>query len=269
MSAMILRARGLAVGYRGRRIRREILRGINLDMRAGELVCLLGPNGIGKSTLLRTLVGLQPPLAGDITIDGEPLAAISPTALARRIGVVLTERVVVDTLRAQRVVELGRYAYSGWWGTLGAADQAAIDWAINAVSARHLMERDFSTLSDGERQRVMIARALAQEPSLLVLDEPTAFLDIGARVELWGLLRQLASRRQLAVVISTHDLEHALRVADTLCLVSGDGAMTIDSPAEVISSGALAATFSSPNIRFDPRERTFHFANHDVERMEA
>jgi iron complex transport system ATP-binding protein len=269
MSAAILRARGLAVGYGARRARCEVLRGINLDVRAGELSCVLGPNGIGKSTLLRTLVGLQPPLAGDITIDGESLAAISPSALARRVGVVLTERVVVDTLRAQRVVELGRYAHSGWWGTLGVADRTAIDWAINVVGVAHLMERDFSRLSDGERQRVMIARALAQEPSLLMLDEPTAFLDVTSRVELWGLLRRLASQRQLAVVVSTHDLEHALRTAGTLYLVGSDGATTIGSPADLIASGAVAATFSSPNIRFDPREKTFHFANHDVERTEA
>ncbi len=269
MSATILRARGLAVGYRARRARCEVLRGINLDVQGGELVCLLGPNGIGKSTLLRTLVGLQPPLAGDITIDGEPLATLSQSALARRVGVVLTERVVVDTLRARRVVELGRYAHSGWWGTLGAADRAAIDWVVNAVGAAHLMDRDFSRLSDGERQRVMIARALAQEPSLLVLDEPTAFLDVTSRVELWGLLRQLVVQRQLAVIVSTHDLEHALRTADTLCLVGGDGAMTIGSPADVVASGAVAATFASPNIRFDPRERTFHFANHVVERTGA
>lgn len=255
----VLQVRGLSVGYRASRTRCEVLSGIELAVHTKELMCVLGPNGIGKSTLLRTLVGLQPALSGEITLSGARLAAITQPELARRVGVVLTERVVIDSLRARRVVELGRYAHSGWWGTLGDADRRAVEWAIQCVGASHLMDRDFSQLSDGERQRVMIARALAQQPSLLVLDEPTAFLDVTSRAELWGLLRRLTSQRQLAVIASTHDLDLALRTADTICLVGTDGVTTVGTPAALIESGAIAATFSSANVRFDSRDRTFHF----------
>lgn len=261
----VLQARGLTVGYRARRSRCDVLTGVDLAVHAGELMCVLGPNGIGKSTLLRTLVGLHPALGGEIMIAGAKLSTISQADLAKRVGVVLTERVLLDGLRARRIVELGRYAHSGWWGTMHDADHRAVEWAIQSVGAAHLMERDFSRLSDGERQRVMIARALAQQPSLLVLDEPSAFLDVTARAELWGLLRQLTSQRQLAVIVSTHDLDLALRMADTVCLVGANGVVTVGTPAALIDSGAIAATFSSAHVRFDPRERTFHFSAESIQ----
>src|SRR5262249_11763432 len=159
---------------------------------AGELACVLGPNGIGKSTLLRTLAGMQPPLRGSVEVAGSDLHTLTGTELARRLAVVLTDRVDVRGLSVRRVVELGRYAYSDWRGRLGAQDRHAVDRALDAAGACHLAERDVGRLSDGERQRVMIARALAQQPQLLVLDEPTAFLDVPSRVELMSLLRRLA-----------------------------------------------------------------------------
>jgi len=190
-NVVALRAADLAVGYRTRGERHAVLEHVNLEAHRGELVCLLGPNGIGKSTLLRTLARLQPSLWGHIEIDGDALHTIDVSDLARRLGVVLTERVYVEALTVRHIVELGRYPHSGWFGRLSAHDREVVDWAIGAVGARALAARDFRELSDGERQRVMVARALAQEPSVLVLDEPTAFLDVPARVELMGLLRQL------------------------------------------------------------------------------
>jgi ATP:cob(I)alamin adenosyltransferase len=216
MSPPALRATDLAVGYRTRGARRVVLEQINLDVRAGELVCLLGANGIGKSTLLRTLARLQPALEGSIEVGGTPLDSLSAADLARRVGVVLTERVVVESLPARRVVELGRYPHSGWLGRVSARDRAVVDWAIEAVNATHVADRDISRLSDGERQRIMVARALAQEPMLLVLDEPTAFLDFPSRTALMALLRDLTRARPIAVVVSTHEVELAWRTADVI-----------------------------------------------------
>jgi iron complex transport system ATP-binding protein len=173
------------------------------------------------------------------------------------LGVVLAERVLVEALPVRRIVELGRYPHSGWFGRITERDRRAVDWAIDAVGAGHLAERDFSRLSDGERQRVMIARALAQEPVLLVLDEPTAFLDVPSRVELMGLLRRLTRDAALAVVVSTHDLELALRTADLVWLVMPGGELIAGAPEDVVLAGGVAQAFEGRQIRFHPEERSF------------
>lgn len=252
-----LRTRDLAVGYRTRRLRRAVLEHVNLAVRPGELVCLLGPNGIGKSTLLRTLAKMQPALWGGIELGGSDLRSITHIELARRLGVVLTERVAVEALPVRRIVELGRYPHSGWFGRITDRDRKAVDWAIDAVGVRHLADRDFSRLSDGERQRVMIGRALAQDPVLLVLDEPTAFLDVPSRIELMGLLRQLTREGPLAVIVSTHDLELALRTADVIWLVMPGGELVTGAPEDIVLAGGLGQAFEGRQIRFDPKERSF------------
>jgi iron complex transport system ATP-binding protein len=252
-----LRTRDLAVGYRTRKTRRAVLEHVNVAVDSGDLVCVLGPNGIGKSTLLRTIAKMQPALWGHVELGGADLGSISHAELARRLGVVLTERVAVEALTVKQIVGLGRYPHSGWFGGLADRDRAAVRWAIDAVGARHLADRDFSRLSDGERQRVMIARALAQEPLVLLLDEPTAFLDVPSRVELMGLLRQLTRERPLAVVVSTHDLELALRTADAIWLVMPGGELVTGAPEDVVWSGAIAQAFEGRQIRFDPEERSF------------
>lgn len=256
-NAPALRTHDLAVGYRTRRSRRAVLEHVNLAVHGGELVSLLGPNGIGKSTLLRTLARMQPPLWGTIELEGAGLRTITQAELARRLGVVLTERIAVDALTVRRLVELGRYPHSGWFAGTTDRDRGVVEWAIDAVGARHLAERDFSRLSDGERQRVMIARALAQEPALLVLDEPTAFLDVPSRVELMGLLRQLTRDGCLAVVVSTHDLELALRTADVVWLIMPGGELVTGAPEDVVVSGGIARAFEGRQLRFHGEERSF------------
>ena len=252
-----LRAIELAVGYSARASRTVVLEGLNLTVAAGELVGLLGPNGIGKSTLLRTLSKVQPALAGSIEIDGVSFERLSSAELARRIGVVLTERPAIGALPAYRLVELGRYPHVNWLGQLTAHDHDVVDWAIDSVSVRHLIGRDSNTLSDGERQRFMIARALAQEPSVLLLDEPTAFLDVASRVELMGLLRRLARDEGLAVILSTHDLELALRMADTVWLIGPDRFLHSGVPEDLILAGTVERVFSAKTIQFYPNDRIF------------
>lgn len=252
-----VRATDLAVGYKARRATRAVLEHVNVSVDHGEFVCLLGPNGIGKSTLLRTLAGVQAPLAGSVHLGGMDLQHIGPADRARRLGVVLTERVAVEALPVRRIVELGRYPHSNWLGGLGRRDREVVDRAIRAVNAEHLADRDFSRLSDGERQRAMIARALAQEPMVLVLDEPTAFLDLPSRVELMGMLSRLSRDTRLGIVVSTHDLELALRTADTVWLLTRDGRMVAGAPEDIVLSGGIADAFEGQHVRFDPDARTF------------
>lgn len=243
-----LRTAALSVGYRARRVHRAVLEGLDLTVHPGELVCLLGPNGVGKSTLVRTIARMQPPLAGTIEIGGLALARLSHFDLARRLGIVLTEPVAVGALSARRVVELGRYAHVGWLGRLTPRDRHVVEWAIDAVSAQAFASNDICTLSDGERQRIMIARALAQQPLLLLLDEPTAFLDLPSRVELMTLLRRLARDEQLAIVVSSHDLELTLRTAHTLWLITPEGKICVGEPADLVSNGALVNAFGSASL---------------------
>ena len=253
----------LAVGYRSRRRRRAVLERVNLRAERGDLVCLLGPNGIGKSTLLRTLARMQPALWGSVELGGDDLRFMSSDELARRLAVVLTERVAADALSARRVVEFGRHPHSGWLGRIGTRDREVVDWALEAVGAHHLANRDFSQLSDGERQRVMVARALAQEPTVLLLDEPTAFLDVPSRVELMALLRSLTRGRRIAIVLSTHDLELAIRTSDVVWLVMPGGEIVAGSPEDVMLSGAVADAFEGRQVRFNVEERGFRWLTGD------
>ena len=253
----MLQACDLGIGYAPRRgPRLEVALHIDAHLLAGELVCLLGPNGAGKSTLMRTLAGLQKPLAGAVFLKGRDLHGLTERARAQRLGLVLTERVEVGHLSAYALVALGRYPHTGWAGQLSQADEAVVRWAMDAVGARHLATRNIGELSDGERQKVMIARALAQEPAVLLLDEPTAFLDLPRRVEILQLLRRLAGDRDRAVLLSTHDLDLALRCADRLWLLPPDGPLQIGAPEDLVLSGAFQRTFA--DVEFDPVLGSFH-----------
>jgi iron complex transport system ATP-binding protein len=262
-SVAALTTHDLAVGYRNRGERRAVLERVTLSVAQGELVCVLGPNGIGKSTLMRTLGRMQAPLWGSVELGGRPLESLSASDLAQRLGVVLTERVTVESLRVRQVVELGRYPHSGWFGSLLERDEEVVSWALEAVGADHLEGRDFGRISDGERQRVMVARALAQEPVVLMLDEPTAFLDVPSRVDLMGLLRRLTRESALAVLLSTHDLELALRTADVIWLLLPGGEVMAGAPEDVMLSGAISLAFEGRQIRFHPEERSFRWLTGD------
>lgn len=259
-----LELRDLAIGYPARRLRRgptvTVATGLNAVARRGELTVLLGPNGAGKSTLIRTLCGLQPALGGRVLVDGGDLTELSPDDRARRVAVVLTDRVDAGLLSGRELVGLGRIPHLGWDARLRESDVTVVDWALAAVNADHLASRPVAQMSDGERQRVLTARALAQQPGLLVLDEPTAFLDVSARAGLIGLLRRLARDQQLAIVVSTHDLELALRMADRSWLLGPDGVLTDAVGERLMLSGKIDALFNCPAIDFDPAAGAFTFS---------
>ena len=256
MGAPVLNSRGLSIGYAGRGVPRRVLAAdLEVELLTGELVCLLGPNGAGKSTLMRTLAGLQKPLAGDVQLQGRALDVLTEGERARRMGLVLTERMDTGNLSVHALVALGRYPYTGWHGRLGSHDEKVVRWAISAVGARDLASRSFGELSDGERQKVMIARALAQEPAVLLLDEPTAYLDLPRKAEIVQLLGRLAGESDRAVLLSTHDLDLALRCADRLWLLPPGGPLQTGAPEDLVLSGAFQEAFA--DMQFDPARGSF------------
>jgi iron complex transport system ATP-binding protein len=259
MNNAILTTHNLTIGYQiSRKNVRCVARDISVCLEAGELVCLLGPNGAGKSTLLRSLAGMQPPLGGEVRLLGDDIYQLAPSDLAKRLSLVLTERVDVGMLSAYTLVSLGRHPYTDWWGRLTPEDEAIIHWAIKSVGALHLAARQVRELSDGERQKIMIARALAQSPMVMLLDEPTAFLDLPRRVEIMQLLRQLAQENQQAILLSTHDLDLALRLADQVWLLTSEGILQVGAPEDLVLSGAFADTFRSEGVEFDIFSGEFH-----------
>ena len=219
--------RNLSVGYQqARRTSTIVLAGLNATLRSGRLTCLVGANGIGKSTLLRTLAAFQPPLAGQMLYlaDAKPapldIATLSQAQLAQLVSVVLTAKPSVENLSVEQIVGLGRSPYTNIWGTLKAEDHRVVEWAMDVVGITNLRQRMVQTLSDGERQKMMIAKALAQDTPVMLLDEPTAFLDYKSKVEMLALLSRLAHETNKMVLLSTHDLEQAVHTADALWVVT-------------------------------------------------
>ncbi len=254
----VLSLNQLTTGYQPpRRPAITITEKIDITLEAAEMVCLIGPNGAGKTTLMRTIAGIQPPLSGSVTLNGIDIRQFSARELAQQLSIVLTERVDVGLLTAYALVGLGRHPYTSWSGTLSAHDEAVAQWALQAVGAEALAQRYVGELSDGERQKVMIARALAQEPALMLLDEPTAFLDLPRRVEMMSLLRQLAHQTGKAILLSTHDLDLALRSADRIWLLPAGGRLQAGAPEDLVLSGAFAEAFRSEGVDFDMQTGSF------------
>ena len=202
----------LTVGYRGHRAVEDI----SLSLPCGRLVCLLGPNGAGKSPLLRTLCGFQPPIAGTVTISGNDITTMSAAEVARLVSVVLTDRPLTSSLTAAEMVGMGRAPYTGFWGRLSDDDRRLVSEAMQTVGIAPLATRRMGRLSDGERQKVMIAKALAQHTPVIVLDEPTAFLDYPSKVAVMKTLARLAHDEGKTILMSTHDLELAAQLGDEL-----------------------------------------------------
>ena len=208
------------MGYKGFS---PVVTGINVEIKSGELTCLIGPNGIGKSTLLKTLTGFLPKLGGRLLLDGRDIDLLSQRERAKYISIVLTYKTDVQNLSVAEMVGMGRMPYTGFWGKLNADDREIVAEAINMVGINHLKDRTVQTLSDGERQKVMIAKALAQQTPIILLDEPTSFLDFPSKVEMLQLLHRLARETDKVVFLSTHDLELALRIADRLVELNKSG----------------------------------------------
>ncbi len=253
---MHYRLHDLTIGYEGKTVASHI----TATLGESKLTALLGPNGAGKSTLLRTMAGFTPKLAGTLSLDGQDISALTPRQASLRVSVVLTDRITASALTVNDVASMGRSPYTNRFGRLTDADRLATAKALQTAGIAHLAGRRLHTLSDGERQKTMIAKALAQETPAILLDEPTAFLDFPSKVELMLLLRSLCHNEGKTILLTTHDLDLALQASDTLWLLDSHGTLTQGTPAQLAQSGALASAFSTPHARFDPASMRFRLA---------
>lgn len=253
----LLHTVGLTAGYRNGNRKHPVISDARLTLCAGEVTCLLGANGAGKSTLLRTIAGLQPPIAGDVFVGGRSLVGIPRRELAKTISAVYTERTLAGALTVRETVALGRQPYTGFFGRLSAADNEIVDHAMTATGISGMADRYLATLSDGERQKAMIARAVAQETPIMLLDEPTSFLDVASRLETTDLLRRLAFENNKAILVSTHDIADAMAIASRLWLVMPDHRVIEGSPDRLIADGAMDRLFEGRPIRFDTEALDF------------
>lgn len=248
-----LSASGLSIGYSGR----SILSGLDLTLHTGIVTALLGANGAGKSTLLRTLCGEQPSLGGSVELFGRPLASYSRRELARTVALVTTDRVAAGGMTVYEAVSTGRYPYTGAMARLSRADRDIVERAMLSVGINHKAGSALSELSDGERQKCFIAKALAQSTPLIMLDEPFSFLDTAARIETFDLLRRLASTENKAVLLTSHDVTQAVRMAGQLWLITADLHVYGGTPAELVADGRVANLFASPDVIYDVEKNDF------------
>ncbi len=263
MNGILLRAKDLATGYGGRR-RRIVSEKLNLELHSAEAVSLIGPNGSGKSTLMRTLAGLLSPIEGEVSLDEGPLHHLPRRQRAQKIAAVFSGRILVGHLTVEQLVTLGRYPFTGIFAKLGDEDSLAITKALESVDGEGLRQRYVDELSDGEYQRVMIARALAQEPRIILLDEPAAFLDLMRRIELMHMLRELSRSAGVSFVAATHDVDMAINVSDRIWLMEEEGSVHCAAPEDHVLNGTMSRVFRSNMVRFDEEEAMFRRAEERV-----
>ena len=239
MADFLFSAQDLAVGYQ----KKPLISGIHVDLKRGQILTLIGPNGAGKSTVLKTITRQLAPVAGKVYIEGRDLQSYAPAELARRMAVVLTERVRPEMMTCYEVAAMGRYPHTGRFGALTKHDHAVVRSALRRVRAEDIADRDFDRVSDGQRQRVLLARALCQEPELLVLDEPTSFLDIRHKIDLLDILLEESRSRGTTVILSLHEIDLAEKISDLVLCLKGDRVWKLGPPAQVFSDEAIAALY--------------------------
>lgn len=252
----VLSTHNLSIGYTRRGTTNVVQQALNLELNAGDLVCLIGPNGAGKSTLMKTMTGLLRPLKGKIQLAGRDLQKLSQHELALNIALVLTDRVEVENTTVYDMVAFGRHPYSNWWGSNSDDDEQQISKALEIVHLTDKKDIQLSELSDGEKQRVMIAKALAQDTSIILLDEPTAHLDLPNRVEIMLLLHRLAHTTGKAIILSTHELDLALQAADRIWLMSENGVQS-GVPEDLVFNGSFNQVFESKYYFFNAANGNF------------
>lgn len=260
----------LTIGYQTGTYEKRLYSDLNFQLQAGTLTTLIGPNGAGKSTLLRTLSGVQPVLAGSLLLNGKPLTKYRITELSQTIGLVTTERIACGGLRVEEVVAMGRHPYTGFWGRMKSEDCRIVEEAMQQTGIMEMRDRAIAELSDGERQKVMIAKILAQQCPIILLDEPTAFLDIASRTEIMCLLHDLTAIGR-TILLSTHDLDQALQLSDRIWMLAPEKGLVCRTPEEAILYGDINLFFDSELSTFDQASGQFRrkIPNPKTFRLEA
>ena len=243
-----LQTDALSVGYNGK----TLISKVALSVQRGRIVTLIGPNGSGKSTILKTIAGQLPRIGGAAYLDGEELRACSRNAIARRMAILMTARMDPELMTCRDVVSSGRYPYTGKLGIPTAEDRKIVDESLRRTDAEAFADRPFQAVSDGQRQRILLARALCQQPELIVLDEPTSYLDIRYKLELLTILKRMVREEDLAVLMSLHELDLARRVSDTVVCVAGDHIDRVGPPEEIFTRDYIAKLYHMEPGRYDP-----------------
>lgn len=248
MTEKYIQMQDLSVGYQGK----ALIRDICIDIRKGEIVTLIGPNGAGKSTILKSITRQLKLIGGSVSIAEKNLTELTHRELSLKMAVVLTERMRPELMTCHDIVATGRYPYTGRLGILTLEDEKKVDEAMAAVHAADLGSRDFNAISDGQRQRVLLARAICQEPDIIVLDEPTSFLDIRHKLELLSILRGMAKEKQITVIMSLHEIDLAQKISDKIICVKGDHIAHYGRPEDVFEEERIRQLYEIDNGYFDP-----------------
>lgn len=238
----------LSVGYDGK----PLIRDVCLQVQRGKIVTLIGPNGSGKSTILKTIVGQLSKVSGTVLLEGTPMERCGQKEIAKRMAILMTERIHPELMTCYDVVSTGRYPYTGALGLLGKEDKRIVEESLELVHGRDMADRPFDAISDGQRQRILLARALCQTPEIIVLDEPTSYLDIRYKLELLTILKTMVREKNLAVLMSLHELDLAQRVSDTVVCVSGDRIDRMGPPEEIFSNDYIARLYHMEPGKYDP-----------------
>lgn len=243
-----IRLSKLSVGYNGR----ALIGDIDLAIQRGEIVTLIGPNGAGKSTILKTITRQLEPVSGKVLFEDRLFTDYTWKELSKKVAVVLTDRVKPELMTCHDIVATGRYPYTGRLGILSEEDEKKVDEALEIVHAGELGQRDFNSISDGQKQRILLARAIAQEPEVLVLDEPTSYLDVRYKLDLLKIIGDMAKKKGITVVLSLHEIDLAMKISDRIICVGGDGIRHIGRPEEIFQEERIRELYEIDNGSFDP-----------------
>lgn len=252
----ILATSDLSIGYKTKKSTVTIAENLNLNFQAGKLIALIGANGIGKSTLLRTITGIQKPLRGDVFLNDKKISTYEPLELAQNLSIVLTEKLPPSNLTVFELVALGRQPYTNWIGTLSDTDIEKVNSALELTQIQHLATKKHYEISDGQLQKVLIARALSQDTPLIILDEPTTHLDLLHKVALFKLLKKLTQETGKCILFSTHDIDLAIQLTDEMIIMTPETVVQ-DEPCNLITKGSFNTLFKDEHIIFDPEKGKF------------